>query len=307
MSGEKAMASVKVRVPGTTANCGPGFDSIGIACSIYNELELIIDETPNLQIEVFGEGAGIIPCNESNVVYQAVNYLFKKANRNTTGIHIRMINHIPLARGLGSSAAAIVSGLVSANAVIGNPFSKEELLNMATYFEGHPDNVAPAIFGGITVSALHKEKVHCIPFIPPTALKMVLAIPAFHLSTGKARQALPSSIPFADAVFNISRTSLLVAALIKGDFSHLPCALEDKLHQPYREKLIPGMKDIFDAAKSSGSLGAVISGAGPCIMAFATANEDAIGTAMCAAFSKYKVDSKYQILDIDVDGAKIIP
>lgn len=298
--------SVKVRVPGTTANCGPGFDTIGIACNIYNELELTVQEAGGLIIDVAGEGQEFISRDESNVVYQAIKTVFDKAGKTFGGIHIKMVNHIPLSRGLGSSAAAIVAGLVSANGVLDNQFTDNEILDMATEFEGHPDNVAPAIFGGVAVSAMQDSQAHCIRFVPPKRLQMVLAVPEFHLSTESARKVLPASVSLKDAVFNVSRTALLVGALCQGEFQHLKYALEDKIHQPYRQGLIPGMQDVFAAALEQGALGSVLSGAGPCLIAFTEDNAEAIGEAMVAAFKQHEVTSSYKILDIDNDGATII-
>jgi homoserine kinase len=299
--------SVKVRVPGTTANCGPGFDAVGIALTIYNELELSISENGQLAIAVQGEGAGDIPCDESNLVYQAIRFLFQKAGKTLPGIEIKMQNHIPCARGLGSSAAAIVAGLVSANAIIDHYFTPNEILDMATYFEGHPDNVAPAIFGGITVSVMDGEKAQSLSFHPALKLQMVLAIPEFQLSTDDARKVLPKSVTVKDAVFNISRTALLVGALSTGKLDFLHYALEDRIHQPYRQNLIPGMQDVFKAALKNKALGAAISGAGPCLIAFTTENAEPIGKAMMTAFQQHKIASIYRVLDIDREGAKIIP
>lgn len=298
--------SVKVRVPGTTANCGPGFDAVGIACTIYNDLELILSETGNLLIEIQGEGAGKIPTDETNIVWQVVQSVLTKVGKKYQGIHIKMDNKIPLSRGLGSSAAAIVSGLFAANAATGNTLSKEDLLDMATAIEGHPDNVAPAIFGGITTSVMEGEQAHCLRFMPPAKLSMVVAIPDFNLSTHGARQVLPQIVPFKDAVFNIGRTALVIGALCKGEFQHLRYALEDKIHQPYREHLIPGMSQVFAAALGEGALGVALSGAGPCLIAFAQEGCNKIGLGMVEAFAKNQVSAKYLVLDIDAEGAKVI-
>lgn len=298
--------TIKIRVPGTTANCGPGFDAVGIACTIYNDLELTLSDESGVSLDVAGEGAGFIPSDESNVVVKAVKMILNKTGCKAKGIKLRMNNNIPLARGLGSSAAAIVGGLVGANELTGNHFSKEDILNMATSIEGHPDNVAPAILGGITVSIMDSGNVNYLRFLPPTNFSMIAVIPEFNLSTRAARRVLPDTVPFADAVFNVSRTSLLVGALCTGKLNLLSHALEDKLHQPYREKLIPGMAQVLAAARKAGALGATLSGAGPCLLAFTENNTDEIGKAMVKAFSIHKVKASYQILQIDQQGAIIL-
>ncbi len=298
--------SVKVRVPGTTANCGPGFDAVGIACTIYNDLELVLSDEGNLIIEVEGEGKGLIPIDEKNIVWQVIQKVLVKVGKTYKGIHIKMNNQIPLSRGLGSSAAAIVAGLFAANVATGNTLSKDDLLDMATEIEGHPDNVAPAIFGGITTSVMEGGKAHYLGFVPPKKLSMIVAIPDFNLSTHAARQVLPQAVPFKDAVFNISRTALVIGALCQGEFQHLRYALEDKIHQPYREHLIPGMKDVFDAALGKGALGVALSGAGPCLIAFGQEHCHEIGAGMIEAFANNQIVAKYLVLDIDTEGAKVI-
>ncbi len=300
-------ATVTVRVPGTTANCGPGFDTVGIACTIYNDLTLTLGDRPGFTLAVTGEGAGSIPANERNIAYQAVGAVLKKVGVDSPGISIAMHNNIPLARGLGSSAAAIVGGLVAANAATGGKLDNDELLAMATVLEGHPDNVAPAIFGGITVSFTAGGVPQTLRFTPPEPLRLIVAVPDFGLSTKAARQVLPKTVPYADAVFNVSRAALLVGALCQGKLDHLRVALEDRLHQPYRAKLIPGMDDVLAAAVENGALGAALSGAGPCLIAFARRETPGdIGAAMVAAFARHGVKSAYRDLDIDDAGAKII-
>jgi homoserine kinase len=298
--------SVTVRVPGTTANCGPGFDTIGIACTIYNELTLTLSDQGGFTLSVKGEGSGNIPTNDRNIAFQAVNAVLRQVGQTYAGIDIKMANKIPLARGLGSSAAAIVAGLVAANAATGGKLSKEELLALATAMEGHPDNVAPAIFGGITISMMDKDKPESLRFIPPAAIKMVVAVPDFGLSTKAARQVLPRMVSLQDAVFNVSRAALLVGALCQGQLGYLRQALEDRLHQPYRLKLIPGMRDVLAAAMEKGALGAALSGAGPCLIAFTQEREAAIGESMVAAFARHNVRAAYLNLNIDSEGAKVI-
>lgn len=298
--------TVKIRVPGTTANCGPGFDAVGIACTIYNDLELTLSDQGGISLEVAGEGAGAIPADASNVVVKAIQMVLTKTGYPANGIKLNMVNNIPLARGLGSSAAAIVGGLVAANELTGNRLTKEEILDMATAIEGHPDNVAPAIFGGITVSIMDSGTAKYLRFLPPKNFSMVAVIPEFNLSTKAARKVLPDSVPFADAVFNVSRTALLIGALCTGELKLLLHALEDRLHQPYREQLIPGMAQVLAAARQAGALGAALSGAGPCLLAFTADNSDEIGQVMVKAFNIHKVDAKYQLLQIDTQGAIIV-
>lgn len=298
--------TIKVRVPGTTANCGPGFDSLGIACTIYNELELTLCTADSLSIEVYGEGAANIPCDARNIVWKSARLLLSKAGIRCRGARLKMYNNIPLSRGLGSSAAAIVAGLAAANAAIGGVFDKQAILEMATEIEGHPDNVAPAIFGGVTTSLMHDAKPETLSFLPGKMLKMVVAVPEFNLATKLARQALPLTVPFKDAVFNVSRAALLVSSLCTGDYSRLQYALSDCLHQPYRSSLVPGMDDVFAAANANGAFGATLSGAGPCLIAFADNNLAQIGQSMVDAFAKNSIVSKYIILDIDSQGVTIL-
>jgi homoserine kinase len=297
---------VKVRIPGTTANCGPGFDAIGIACTIYNEMSLTLTKERELVISVQGEGRGIIPLNDKNIACRAIYEVLNRVDHSYSGMRIVMNNLIPLARGLGSSAAAIVGGLVAANGATGNQLSDQVIFELATRLEGHPDNVAPAIFGGVTVSVIREAKPLAIRFMPPKTLNLVVAIPEFGLSTRSARQVLPKTVSFQDACFNVGSAALLIGALSQGNFDVIRYALEDRLHQAYREKLIPGMPDVFSAAVEAGALGAALSGAGPCLIAFTEQNQNEVGEAMVKAFSHHGVKSSYRRLNIDTDGAKIV-
>lgn len=256
---------VRVRVPGTSANCGPGFDCLGLACTVYNDLELRLTREPGLSITMTGEGATNIPCDNRNIVWRSAQYLLEKAGKDKEyrGAVIHMENRVPLSRGLGSSATAIVAGLTAANALIGNPFNRREILQFATNIEGHPDNVAPAIFGGFTVNAVTNGRVDCFSFLPRFRMKFVVAVPNFPLSTRMARKVLPTEVPMKDAIFNIGRASMLVAALTRGNERYLRLGLDDALHQPYRAELIPGMYDVFKAARRAGAAGATLSGAVP--------------------------------------------
>ncbi len=298
--------TVKVRVPATTANCGPGFDALGIACNIYNELELTLFTDEILEISISGEGKQYLPADESNLIWNVIKDLLQKTNSPYKGARIKMHNNIPLSHGLGSSAAAIVAGILAFNLAVGEPFSKNEMLKIATDVEGHPDNVAPAIFGGMTISLQEDTNVKTFSFIPKLPLKMIVAVPEFFLATKKARQVLPEKISVKDAAFNIAHASSLVAAMCTGNIDVLSYAFADKLHQPYRAALIPGMYDVFSAARQAGALGAALSGAGPSLIAFTLDNETAVGEAMVKAFASHSIDSHYLILDIDTQGASRI-
>ena len=300
-----------VRVPGTSANCGPGFDCIGVATSIYNHLDLTLTRTAKLIVEVSGEGAENIPRNKKNLTWQAVQKLLQTVGRENEfkGAIIRAKNRVPISRGLGSSSTAIVAGLVAANEILGSPLNRNELLNLATELEGHPDNVAPALFGGFTVSVMADGAVQTFSFLPPTKLKLVVAVPDFELSTRLARKVLPQKVSMKDAIFNVSRAAMLIAALVRGREEFLPVAFDDALHQPYRKKLVPGMTEVFAAAKSAGALGAAISGAGSCLIAFTAAKDEIekkIAASMVETFAAHGVKSKALILKVDKRGAQIL-
>ena len=298
---------VRVRIPATTANCGPGFDTLGIACTLYNEVVLELSgPVGQVEINVSGDGADTLPTNSRNLVLRAVRTVLDKVGETQSGIRLSLLNAIPLSRGLGSSSAAIVGGLVAANAMVGNRFNQAEILDMATEMEGHPDNVAPALYGGFTISVMAGEKVTCLRLPLPQELKLVVCIPEFRLSTHKARQAIPAMVPHKDAVYNVSRTALLVGSLTSGKLEHLGEALNDKLHQPYRAPLIPGMPEVFAAGLAAGALGVAMSGAGPSLMAYTTEGPQAVGEAMVAAFAAKQIVSRYLCLDVDYEGAKVV-
>ncbi len=300
--------TVKIRVPGTSANLGAGFDTLGIACSCYNELELTLYKDNRLEIEVTGEGAGDIPTDERNIVWRSIVKVLKRlgCNKEFLGARIKMHNMVPLSRGLGSSATAIVGGIKAANEALGAPLTGQDLLKIATDIEGHPDNVAPALFGGMTISTVKNGQPETFRFMPRLNFKMVVAVPDFYLPTKAAREVLPDKISRSDAIFNIGSTAILIAALMKGSKRFIYNAFEDKMHQPYRAELIPGMFDVFQAAKEAGAMGAFLSGAGPCLIAFTDKNEARVGKAMIEAFARHDVKAEYMVLSVDEEGAKVI-
>ena len=300
--------TVKVRVPGTSANLGPGFDTLGIACSCYNDLELTLRREEGLEIEIHGEGAENIPRTSRNIVWRSIQKVLRRVGcaDEFKGARIVMDNSVPLSRGLGSSATAIVGGIKAANEALGNPLKNRDLLKIATDIEGHPDNVAPAIFGGMTISTVRNGWPETFRFIPKIRFKMVVVVPDFFLPTKAAREVLPEKVDRADAIVNIGSTAMMIAAFIKGSRHFLRNAFDDALHQPYRAELIPGMYDVFKAARKEGALGAFLSGAGPCLMALASGNERSVAEAMQRAFKENNVESTYMILDIDKEGARLI-
>ena len=303
--------SVRVRVPATSANLGPGFDALGIACTLYNEMTLTLTHEPGLHISARGEGAAYIPGDERNIVWKSIQYLLERAGRadEFQGARIRMSNRIPLSRGLGSSATAIVAGLTAANALIDSPFSRDDLLQLATDIEGHPDNVAPAIYGGFTVNTVTDGHVECFSFLPRIFLRLVVMVPDFYLSTKSARQVLPSEVPMKDAVFNISHAAMMVAALARGSEKNLENAFADALHQNYRAPLIPGMFDVFAAAKKAGAYGAALSGAGPCLIAFVPEHRkctEGVAAAMQDAFRAHEIEARPLHLRLDTKGARVL-
>jgi len=300
--------TVKIRVPGTSANLGAGFDTLGIACSCYNELELTLYKDNRLEIEVTGEGAGDIPTDERNIVWRSIVKVLKRlgCDKEFLGAKIKMHNMVPLSRGLGSSATAIVGGIKAANEALGAPLTGQDLLKIATDIEGHPDNVAPALFGGMTISTVKNGQPETFRFMPRLNFKMVVAVPDFYLPTKAAREVLPDKISRSDAIFNIGSTAMLIAALMKGSKRFIYNAFEDKMHQPYRAELIPGMFDVFQAAKEAGAMGAFLSGAGPCLIAFTDKNEARVGKAMIEVFARHDVKAEYMVLSVDEEGAKVI-
>jgi len=297
---------IALRVPATTANLGPGFDSLGMALDMYNYITMAETDT-GLTIKVEGSGAEKISKDTSNLVYKAAAQVFQKVGYKPKGLQINLQNNIPLARGLGSSAAAIIGGMVAANHISGSKLDYDQILHMATCMEGHPDNVAPALLGGIVVCAQLEGETVYRRIQPPVNLTTVVAIPDYELSTEKARNALPAKVPLGDAVYNLSRVSLLVWAFANSDMELMGKVMEDKLHQPYRMHLIPGMHNVTKAAIEMGAYSLVLSGAGPALIAFCTSNNAmAIGEAMKIAFEKSGAECAIKILRPEADGVKML-
>ena len=299
---------ITVIVPATSANCGPGFDVLGLACNLYNEFTYELTAAPSFELEVCGEGAGRLQTGSRNLAFKSFLRLWNEVtNKQRVGLRLQMQNNIPMSRGLGSSSTAIVAGLVAADYFAQSGLDKMELLKYATEIEGHPDNVAPALLGGMTISYMKDDKAHSLRFLPVKELAYIAAVPETPLSTHLARQAIPQSIAHADAVFNAGRSALLMGAMLTGDYAFLPDALEDRLHQPFRKPLIKGTEQVFAAAKAAGAYGAIISGAGSTLMAYAdpAADCESIAAAMRAAFAKAGQQSVTHILKLDPEGVRL--
>ena len=300
-SNPKAIA----RVPASTTNLGPGFDVLGLALQLYSKVTLETTETET-QVIVKGVDADKIPSTPEHIAFQAVELVFDRSgSKRPKGFKLEIENGIPAIRGLGGSGTAILGGLLTANALCGTPFSEPELLNFATELEGHPDNVAASLYGGIVVSAQESTEVHTVRLTCPPILSIVLAIPDFPLSTEQARNVLPTSVNYADAVYNTSRSTLLIASIVTSQFQMLRIAMKDRLHQPYRTSLIPGFNDVAEAATNAGALSVALSGAGPTIAAYCLEHTEQVAKRMQSAFKKHQVNSDIKILKPDADGANV--
>ena len=300
---------IKISVPATTANCGAGFDCLGIACTYHNLFTFELTDTVGFDVQVAGEGSEFFLPTETNLAIESMRYVFDKYQlRAPQGVRLQMQNKIPLSRGLGSSSSAIVAGVIAGNYFADLNLTKEELLVLANEIEGHPDNVAPALLGGITLSYTQQGRAYALQVEPKKMFKLVAIVPEIKLATAKARAVLPEHVSMQDAIFNLSRAALFVLSIQKGDLDKLDHALTDCLHQPYRQQLIPGMAEVFAAAKKNGAYGAVISGAGSTLMAFCplTADCEGIGKSMQAVFTERQINSVYHVFDIDKQGAEII-
>lgn len=297
--------TIKVKVPATTANMGPGFDCLGMALELYNEIHMRL-APGKISIQIEGEGAEDIKRDENNIVWRAAQRVFQEVGFNNPGLWIRLINQIPTSRGLGSSAAAIVGGLVAANQLIGGKLTQDRLLALATELEGHPDNVAPALLGGVVISVLAEGEVHYLKIMPPEGLNTVVAIPDFKLSTHAARDVLPQKVSLKDAIFNLSRVALLVGALCEKRLDLLYIAGQDTLHQPYRSSLVPGMQEVIQAASQAGALNVTLSGAGPTVLALTNSGSEEIGRSMEQAFENAGTSCQIKLLRPAVEGTKIL-
>jgi len=293
-------------VPATSANMGSGFDSIGIAFQKYNHLWFVEIEE-GLQILINKKHDLNIPTDETNLIYKTMKDFYDMIGKPIPGVRLIQEDYIPHTRGLGSSAACIVAGLMAANDLSGCHYSKEELAQIAAKIEGHPDNSNPALLGGMVVGALDDNEMRHVKLTMPENLTFAVMVPNFPLSTEKSRGILPEDVKRKDAVFNSSRAALLVASMITGNIDNLKMAMDDRIHQPYRMHLIPGMMDIFAEADKFGAKASYLSGAGPSLVSVITDDMvDEFAIKMNNYLSTIPNKWELEILKPDTEGARIV-
>jgi homoserine kinase len=297
------MMKIAIKVPATSANLGPGFDALGLTLDLWNET--IISPAKEFVAKINGEGEERLASGKNNLIVRTAQKLAERAGKSLPPFRAECINQIPLSSGLGSSAATIVTGLLVGNAMLENPFSKEEILNLASEMEGHPDNVAPALMGGLVVSTTEAGKVIARQIPIGMNVCITVALPDFYLPTKQARAALPRKVSVKNAVHNISRAVLVTEAFRTGDLSLLGMAMTDRLHQPYRLKLIPGAQSAMEAAKEAGAAAVALSGAGPSLIAFSSKAEAGIGESMKRAYESAGLSTRIFNLRVSSRGAEI--
>jgi len=302
---------IKIRVPATTANLGPGFDCLGLALKLYLNLE--IEETEEgFVVEYQGEGAEKFSAKkkEDTLIWKSINLVLKRTHKDIykKGLKIKALNEIPVTRGLGSSASAIIGGIVGAARLYNIDLTNQEMLELALSLEGHMDNIVPALIGGLTLAyKTGKEEIKWTRIETPLDLRIVLAIPEFALNTKEMRKVLPQKVALPEAIFNLSRAALLVNALQNSDWEVLAEAMEDRLHQPYRAPFIPGIEDMFSQIKKTGLAGIALSGSGPSVVSLTKkGREGEISKIMKDAFLNAGITCRALVLEADLDGTKLI-
>jgi homoserine kinase len=313
---------IKVRIPATTANLGPGFDCLGLALNLWNTFSLELTDQPgSIQVETKGEGAGVLPNDDSHLVARTmVSETWPGLMPKDRGLRITCENQVPCASGLGSSSTAVLAGLVFASALsaravqpdrpeavlhmVNNPQNLDRVLQRAIQLEGHGDNVAPALLGGL-VLVVADENTNIVRRVDFAPLKAVVCVPSFKFLTVEARAALPSQFSKSDTIHNVGHALAVVEALRIGDLKLLRESMGDRIHEPYRMPLIPGAQDAKNRALAAGAITTCLSGAGPGMLAFADANHDAIGESMCDAFAAAGLKARHWVLDAVSCGAEI--
>jgi homoserine kinase len=303
-SPRRAQRAFAVRVPATSANLGPGFDALGMTLGLLNTVH--VEPAERLVVQIAGEGAAELSAGPQNLVYRALARVSERIGAAAPSVRLRCENSIPLARGLGSSSAAIVAGLLIGNRLHGDPLTAPQLLDLAVAIEGHPDNVTPALLGGLRVCVAGGQGIVQAAVRPARPLQAVLFVPDFPMATAAARGLLPATVPVADAVYNLGRAALLVAALANGDYGLLREATCDRLHQPARAALFPAMPAFFAAALEAGALGAFLSGAGSTLLALVEDGAAPVAAAFDATARREGVAGRTLAVPAAVEGARVL-
>lgn len=294
---------IRIDVPATSANLGSGFDSLGVALTLYNKVWLEVND----ETHISSKDDTPIPTDKNNLIYWSANHLYEVCGKKLPGLTIVQENNIPMTRGLGSSSACIVAGLVGANRFLGSPLSKTDLINLASEMEGHPDNTTPALMGGLVTSAIDSNRVYSVSVPVAQKVRFGVFIPPFELKTDVARGVLPERYSRKDAVYNLSRSALMTSALFSGSLENLRVAVQDKLHQPYRKQFINGIDTVFRTSYELGSYGTYISGAGPSIISIIDNNIEKVFEQHAISTLEEKGISgwRFQVLQPDCEGSKI--
>lgn len=291
----------RIKVPATTANMGPGYDVLGMALQLYNEYE----------IEEIDEGIEFLGCDniplEENLVYTTMNKVLRRYGYEADGLRVMAKQtDIPISRGLGSSAACITGGIMIANRLMDHRLSVDDIIEIGTEIEGHPDNIVPAVIGGMTVSIHEDNRVSYTKVKVPDLLRFVVMIPDFTVSTHEARKVVPDQYTKADCIYNISRVAMLIAAMNNGEVEKLRDATKDKIHQPYRAPLIPDADKIFRYARGLGSKAEVISGSGSTLLAIIDKENKGFDKEMQTFLDTLDNTWQIKVLEVDTEGAKIV-
>jgi homoserine kinase len=298
------MQGLRIRVPATTANLGAAFDAVGLALRLYLTVEVRRLGAGPSRLEFAGEGEGIVPLDASNLVWRVMEAAAAKFGCRLPEFSLQVRNEIPVTKGLGSSATACVAAAAATDFLCDLRLTAEDMLAIAVAEEGHPDNVAPALYGGL-VASICADRILCSRSEFPPEWSVVAVTPDLELETKKARAVLPRQIPFADAVFNVQRASFLMAQIVQGRREGVRQAMIDRLHQPYRSSLIPGLKEILEIDDREGLIGVALSGAGSTVVAFADSEAEEIGADICSIFKRHGLSAQTRNLKADNQGLVI--
>ncbi len=294
---------MEIDVPATTTNFGAGFDTFGLALELYNVFE--VKPADRYRVHILGNEGKNLPADESNLFIRVYKRACEVLGIREQSLELKQYNSVPVARGLGSSATAIVGGIECALALSGSELDVEAKLKIAFEFESHPDNLLPAFVGGFTVSAVGEERIYFVKHDFPQELKLLFVIPDFELSTEKARSVVKKRFSREEAVFNIQRASLFLSAILSGKYELIREAVRDKIHQPKRARLIKGFEEVLRAGYEAGALGVFLSGAGPTVCAIVHSNEEQVAESMVNAFMRAGVNASYKILRASREGCRV--